>query len=123
MKKQILTDRAEKAYLQKLFGCTHVMVWKALTFNSDSELARRIRVAALKRGGKLSDGDMPEMETYHDTETMTHTFGPRVKLIFYKADGTVDVLVDDEVKIKRQVHGIPEFMELQQEVQLMASSL
>lgn len=30
MKKQILTDRAEKAYLQKLFECTNVMVWKAL---------------------------------------------------------------------------------------------
>jgi hypothetical protein len=37
MKKQILTDRAEKAYLQKLFECTNVMVWKALTFNSDSD--------------------------------------------------------------------------------------
>ena len=123
MKKQILTDRAEKAYLQKLLECTNVMVWKALTFNSDSDLARGIRVAALKRGGKLANAEMPEMETSHDTDTMTNTFGPRVKLVFYKADGTVDVLVDNEVKMKKQVNGIPEFMELQQEVQLMASSL
>ncbi len=123
MKKQILTDRAEKAYLQKLFECTNVMVWKALTFNSDSDLARRIRVAALKRGGKLSDGDVPEMETFHDMKTMTQTFGPRVKIIFYKLEGMVNVLVDDKVEIKKRVHDIPEFMELQKEVQLMASSL
>lgn len=123
MKKQILTDRAEKAYLQKLFECTNVMVWKALTFNSDSDLARRIRVAALKCGGKLSGADMPEMETFHDTETMTQTFGPRVKIVAYKNRDMVEVVVDDKVKIRKQGLGIPGLMELQGEVQLMASSL
>lgn len=123
MKKQILTDRTEKAYLQKLFECTNVMVWKALTFNSDSDLARRIRVAALKRGGKLSGADTPEMETFHDTETMTQTFGPRVKIIAYKTRPLVEVLVDGEVKMRKQGLGIPELMELQGEVQLMAFSL
>lgn len=125
MKKQILTDRAEKKYLQELFKCTNVMVWKALTFDSDSDLAKRIRKAAIERGGKLVGVYVPDCETFHKTAdgTSIQVFSPRVKLIAYNKKGIVEVLVDNEVRIKRQVSGIPEFMELQQEVQRMASSL
>lgn len=123
MKKQIFIDREGKKFLQKLFGCTHVMVWKALTFESDSDLARRIRKAALERGGKLSDSNLPDCETFHTDEAMTQVFSPRVKLIAYKKQNITTVLVDGKVKIRRQGLDIPEFMELQKEVQLIASSL
>ena len=43
MKKHIYLDKAGKGKLRQIFGCTDVMVWKALTFESDSELARKIR--------------------------------------------------------------------------------
>lgn len=125
MKKQILTDRAEKKYLQKVFNCTNVMVWKALTFESDSELARRIRKAALERGGKLSNADLIECETTYQTaeKTMTQTFGSRVKIVVYMEQGTTVVLVDDVIKMKEKNLTIPEFVKLQREVQLIASSL
>lgn len=125
MKKQILTDRAEKKYLQKFFDCTNVMVWKALTFESDSDLARRIRKAALERGGQLSGAAIPECDTTFQTSehTMTQTFGSRVKIVANTKNGLILVYVDD--KLEREVSHltVTEFMKLQKEVQFIASSL
>ena len=125
MKKQILTTREEKKYLQKLFNCTNVMVWKALNYESDSDLARRIRKAALERGGKLTNGGLVEWETTHQTadKTMTQTFGDRVKIIMYTEDEKIVVLVDGKVRMEKAGLSVPEFMELQKDVQLLASSL
>lgn len=130
MKKQILIDRAEKGYLQKLFDCTNVMVWKALTFESDSDLAKRIRKAAVERGGVLTGVKIPqnkviELETTYQTaeKTMTQTFGTRVKIIVYTKQNLTVVLVDDQVKMKQENLSIPEFMKLQNEVKRIAAEL
>lgn len=37
----IKKDGNEGAYLAKLFGVTRVMVWKALAFESDTDLAKK----------------------------------------------------------------------------------
>ena len=57
MRKQILTDNETKTFLMKTFGCSRQAVWQALNFVRDSDQARRIRTLALKRGGKLTDGN------------------------------------------------------------------
>lgn len=84
MSKQILTDKETKHFLMRTFKCTQQAVWQALTFKRDSDQARRIRVLALKRGGKLVDSYVPECETTHEEaeKTMTQTFGPRVKMVY-----------------------------------------
>lgn len=41
--------------LRKIFQCTREMVWQALNYRSDSDLARKIRKAALERGGTECD--------------------------------------------------------------------
>lgn len=51
MKRRILTDRGEGNNLAKLFGCSPIMISNALTFKTNSILARRIRKAAIERGG------------------------------------------------------------------------
>lgn len=56
MKKQILTDNETKTFLMKAFRCSRQQVWRALNFERNSETARRIRVLALQRGGKLTEG-------------------------------------------------------------------
>ena len=64
MRKQILTDNETKTFLMKTFGCSRQAVWQALNFARDSDQARRIRTLALKRGGKLTDGNfIPNCET------------------------------------------------------------
>lgn len=82
MRKQILTDNETKTFLMKTFKCSRQAVWQALNFVRDSDQARRIRTLALKRGGKLTDGNfIPNCETtFEECEhTMTCTFGPPCK--------------------------------------------
>lgn len=61
--------------LAKVFDCTERMVWKALTWDSDTPLARKIRVAAIEKGGRVMNW-VPECETIHCTAdgTMHQTF-------------------------------------------------
>ena len=125
MSKQILTDRETKHFLMKAFGCTQQAVWLALTFKRDSEMARRIRTLALKRGGKLTEGYVPECETTHDEagKKMEQAFGPRVKMVYDRVTDETKVFVDGECKESHTGLGVPEFMQLQGEVQLMAAAL
>lgn len=127
MKKHVYLDKANKGKLQQVFSCTDVMVWKALTFESDSELARKIRHTAIKEfGGVLmGDGVYSSMETTFETSqnTMTQTFSNRVKIIVYMNTNRTAVLVDGEVKKIEDGLTIPEFMNLQREVFKIASDL
>lgn len=125
MKKHIYLDKAGKGKLRQIFGCTEVMVWKALTFESDSDLARKIRFTAMKEfGGVLmGDGVYSGFETIHDTTTMTQIFSSRVKIIAHKNIDKAAVLIDGEVKQTVSGLSIPEFMNLQKEVARIASEL
>jgi len=125
MKKHIYLDKAGKGKLRQVFGCTDVMVWKALTFESDSDLARKIRFTAMKEfGGVLmGDGVYSGFETIHDTTTMTQIFSSRVKIIAHKNIDKAAVLIDGEVKQTVSGLSIPEFMNLQKEVARIASEL
>ena len=125
MGRQILTDKETKHFLMRTFKCTQQAVWQALTFKRDSEQARRIRTLALKRGGKLVDGYVPECETIHNEvdRTIEQTFGPRVKMVYYRETGETKVFVDGECKDSYAKLDVPEFMQLQGEVQLMAAAL
>jgi len=49
--KKVLVDYGERNELAKLFDVTTVCVRNALKFSSNSELAKRIRKAAIARGG------------------------------------------------------------------------
>lgn len=125
MKKQILTDNSTKIFLMKTFGCTRQQVWKALNFERNSENAQRIRILALKRGGKLTEGYAPQCETSHDTaaNTMEQTFGRRVKIVADRNSGEVAVIVDGIKKDSYTNLSVPDFMQLQHEVEQMASAL
>lgn len=125
MRKQILTDNETKTFLMKAFGCSRQAVWQALNFKRDSDQARRIRQLALKRGGKLTDGYVPECDTvFNECEnTMEQTFGPRVKLVADKGTGDVSVYVDGRLKEKHSNMCVSDLMQLQYEVELMAAAL
>lgn len=51
MKKQVTVTKENREFLEKAFKVSSVMIWKALTFESDTDLARRIRKLAIERGG------------------------------------------------------------------------
>ena len=125
MAKKIYVEDKAKAYLRRVFKCSNVMVWKALSFESDSKLARKIRFVALKELGGVPNWKPVDMETSHEEaeKTMTQTFGDRVKLVASKRDASVLVYVDGKVKRRETYESIPAFIALQNEVQCMAMSL
>ena len=82
MKKQIVVDLKTSAFLRDAFGCTRQAVWNALTFESNSDQAKKIRHLAIQKGGELV-GASVEPETSHESDgTMTQAFGKRVKLTY-----------------------------------------
>lgn len=126
MKKHIYLDKSSKGRLRQAFNCTDVMVWKALTFESDSDLARKIRHTAVKEfGGVLmGEGICTGFETTHEPEgTMTQTFSSRVKIVVYKNEGRAAVLIDGEVKMIEEDLTVPVLMNLQQNVLRIARDL
>lgn len=125
MRKQILTDNETKSFLMKTFNCTRQAVWQALTFQRNSDQARRIRHLALQRGGKLTDGYAPKCETSYEEgeKTMTQRFGSRVKIVAYSETGNVSVFVDDRLKESYEKLDVCSLMQLQSEVEQMAAVL
>ena len=117
--------KKNKAHLREVFGCSTMMVWKALNFRSDSDLARKIRYTALTQLNGTPNWKQADVETTHEEieQTMTQTFGERVKLVFDRKDGSTRVFVDGVETRKEQNLNIPAFMGLQREVELMAMSL
>lgn len=88
---EIPKDGKEKNYLANLFKVTPQMVWKALSFESDTDLAKKIRKAAIERGGQHVI-ELPLFETIHDAEgRMTQTFPGGAIMVCYKDTGAVEV--------------------------------
>lgn len=125
MEKKIFVDEKAKGHLRKVFKCTNVMVWKALSFKSDSDLAQKIRYTALTQLNGTPNWKQDGVETTHEEieQTMTQTFGERVKLVFDRKDGSTHVLIDGkEARVEHDLD-VPGFMVLQNEVEMMAMSL
>ena len=125
MKKQIVTDGETKEFLMKAFKCSRMQVWKALHFQSQSDMARRIRTLAIKRGGALVGDFIPECETTFEEveETMTQRWGDRVKLVCSRKNNEVKVYVNNDIKRIVTIDTIPDFVNLQREVEMMAQTL
>ena len=60
MKKYISVPNETKRELREIFGCTKEMVWIALNYKSDSELAQKIRKLAQDKGGVIFDSSKQE---------------------------------------------------------------
>lgn len=65
MARKIQTTMEVKRTLMKAFGVTERMVNKALSFDSDSELARKIRHTTRMKGGWV-EASAPEEEIFYD---------------------------------------------------------
>ena len=125
MKKQIYTDVETKEFLAKTFKCSKQAVWLALTFQRNSEMARRMRVLALKRGGALVGAKKLEWDTTHEEveKTMTQTLSERVKIVYDKKSGEATLYVDGQRHSSCTPAGVPEFMQFQNEAELIAAAL
>lgn len=121
MKKQIVVDNETLLFLRKSLGCSRNAVWEALHFETNSELAKRIRHLAKQKGGELVGASIEPETSYEADGTMTQTFGNRVKLVALK--GMVTVYVDGKAIEKTMCREIPDFVKIQNRVKRIASEL
>lgn len=63
----IKVSKENKAKLAKLFNCTDRMVYKALCFECETPLARKIQHVARKEMGGWVEAAVPEEEIFYDT--------------------------------------------------------
>lgn len=128
MSKEIYVNEDGKKKLCEIFKTSRMSVWRALHFVNNSEMSRKIRYVALTQMDGVASKNIEtsvDVETSHEEveNTMTQTFGPRVKLVFYKDTDQVIIFVDGKVDRREECKTIDEFMRLQSEVTMKAMSL
>lgn len=129
MKRQIVIDSEGKQRLQKRFKVSRMTVWRALTFENNSDLARKIRFTATSQMGGQEVGNMKDaqegMTTEYDTarDLMIQKFGNRVMIIANIKTGDTRLTVDGEDNRVTTCTGIADIMNLQMEAQKIANEL
>lgn len=99
---------AKKAQLARLFGKSRQTIWAALNYVTDSDLAKKIRKAALNMGGVVKnnfqtpEGFMPNCETkyIHGEGTVLgiiQTFPNNVRVEFENEKEIATISCDGEV--------------------------
>jgi hypothetical protein len=91
MKKRLTSTKESRAFLAKAFNCTDRTVCRALAYDSDSEVAKKIRKAAIEYGCKeitVSDS----IETFHDADNVIRQYLPNGAMLeLDKVTGCGDV--------------------------------
>lgn len=104
--KYIDLPKEKKALLRRTFDTTGVTVWSALNFVTNSDLAKRIRAAAMAHGGVVKnsittpDGFMPNCET-----GFIHGDDGRVQKIIQTFSNGVRVEFDNDRCTAAILHG------------------
>lgn len=113
MKQQIFADKEGKDFLKAVYGCTDVMIWKALTFDSNSDLARKIRKTIYEHQGVVGFVGLepPMMETEHKDNHITTTFGFGVLVSYDMEWGVATLYVDGRREDALATTEIPEYMD------------
>lgn len=91
MRKYIHVTKEDREYLAEHFGCSAMTVLRAINLDEErgnSDLANKIRKAALERGGIVMV-ESPEMETFHDHDGYMRQHFPNGALLeLNKSDDT-----------------------------------
>ena len=92
MKKYIHLKKEDREFIAKALGITPRMVFSAVHYESNSELARKVRKLAMERGGIVMV-EAPEAETLFDADGyMRQRLSNGVLLEFNMRDSSCEVL-------------------------------
>ncbi|WP_315547271.1 hypothetical protein [Prevotella koreensis] len=98
MKRYIHIKKEDREFIAKVFGITERMVFKAIGYESNTELAKKVRKLAKERGGIIMR-EVPELETLFDSDGYIRQYLPGgVLLEIYKAENWCDVYKKGEKK-------------------------
>lgn len=100
MKKYIHITKEDRKFIMKALGVTERMVFKGIRFESDSDLAKKVRKLAMDRGGIVMV-EIPEIECLFDADRYMRQYLPNNTLLeFSFDDGGCDVFHKGE-KVRR----------------------
>lgn len=102
--------------MAKIFNVSRCTVWKSLNYHNNSELAQRIRKAAMENGGveKLS---LPVWETFHDADGYMRQYYPNgAKIEINKSTGDVVAYFKEAVVVRMSDISFPELERLQKKM-------
>lgn len=104
------------------YKCTKQMVYQAVSFKKNSDLARNIRIDALGMNCGWYGMELPEMYTEFDEVRglMIQKFGEHAELRFNKKTGETKIIFAGKVRRVEMVHLESDLCRLQKEVQRMA---
>lgn len=114
--KKIVVKTSVYQNLIKIFDKRRETVSAALNFRTNSDLARRIRVAAMKNGGELVGGGVREIPnpTFETAEyTMTFEFANEVVLVANAKTGEVVITISGKREVEKKIVTIEELCQLQ----------
>ena len=98
MQFQIEVSKEVRDSLIKTFKTTRKSVWSALSYKENSDMCRRIRKAAIEKGG-VRVVLLPQMETFHDADGYMRQYFPHDVLIeVSKNTGDADLMQRGEVQ-------------------------
>ncbi|MDD7559217.1 MAG: hypothetical protein SOW44_09030 [Porphyromonas sp.] len=122
--KKIAVQKGEQEELAKIFSVSRASVWRALSYQSGSRVAQKIRTLALKKGGIRVDAGST-FETIHDANgRMIQTWGGgKVRLEVSKETGDAVWYVDGKERGKKPALSVSGLMALQQKLAVLYGSL
>ena len=120
--KRIVVSTEVRESLRRAFGVSDKTISLALNYHRDTDLSRKIRTLAIRKGGKIYDAE--EMATIHDSGTkMIQTWGDRIRLEADKSTGAVVWYVDGKKRGERSDVSIADLLVLQHRLGLIYGRL
>lgn len=120
--KRIVVSTEVRESLRRAFGVSDKTISLALNYRRDTDLSRKIRTLAIRKGGKIYDAE--EMATIHDSGTkMIQTWGDRIRLEADKSTGVVVWYVDGKKRGERSDVSIADLLVLQHRLGLIYGRL
>lgn len=119
-KREISVSKENREFLKKLFGCTEQTLYNSLDLQKpSSEMRKRIRKAALERGGEVMV-TLREMETFHLADgTMVNVLPNGAELRFYRDDSHGEIWLKGELVERRENVNVQTIFEMQAQAAAM----
>lgn len=119
-KREIVVTKENREFLKKLFGCTEQTLYNSLDLQKpSSELRKRIRKAALERGGEVMV-TLREMETIHTADGVMEQKLPNGAVLkFYREDVHGEIWHNGKLVVRRGDITLQDIFEMQVQAALM----
>lgn len=113
-KREIVVGKENREFLKRLFGCTERTLYNSLDLQMPStEMRKRIRKAALERGGEIMV-TLREMDTFYLADgTMVNALPNGAVLRFYRDDSHGEIWFKGNLVERRENVNVQEIFEMQ----------